>query len=270
MTNTVAALADRESARPRQANEHSRARERLDWHATVWAQKPLLRDIYRGYHERIRAAMSGVDGDALEVGAGHGSFAQFLPDVFVCDIVPCPWLDCAADAGRLPFRAATLANIVLVDVLHHLQDPPGFFNEAARVLAPGGRILILEPYTSPVSWIAWRFSHHERVDTSVRPLAEPSECCGLTSADPWDGNSAIPTLLFWRDLDEFHKRFPSLRVVRRDRFDTLLYPLSGGFEGRQLLPRAAAPLIRTCERLLTPLLWLLAFRCFIIVEKQAG
>ncbi len=263
-TATIPAQAPLRDARPARNDP---ARERLDRRAALWRRRPLIRDIYRRYHAMIRAARSTVPGTAIELGAGHGSMAEYLPGVLSCDIIPCPWLDCAADAVRLPFRDACLSNIIMIDVLHHVEEPRRFFGEAARTLAPGGRILMVEPYASPISRIAWRCFHEEDFDMSARPLQNGPRPGDATLKDPWEANIAIPTLLFWRQIDTFRTAFPGLAVIRRDRFDLLLYPLSGGFERRQLVPSALAPVLRAGERLISPLAWLLAFRCFVVVEK---
>ncbi len=224
----------------------------------------------------IRSELSVVRGPNIEVGAGHGSYAENSPDVISCDIATCPWLDCAADACHLPFRAESLSNIIMIDVLHHLADPIAFFSEAMRTLAPGGRVLMIEPYTSPLSWIAWRYFHDEHIDMSAdlfseevvaEPAALPPIGSGAVAKDPWDANTAIPTLMFWREIGRFRERFPELSVVQRDRFDLLLYPLSGGFEQRPLIPSWCVPTIRWLERSLRPLARMMAFRCMIVVEK---
>ncbi len=248
---------------------HKRARQRLEQHAEIWRGHPLLRRIYRRYHQTLDDTRSCVAGIDIEIGAGHGSFAEFRPDTFSCDIVPCPWLDCAADAAHLPFADESLANIIMLDVLHHVDRPADFFKGAARALAPGGRILLIEPYVSPVSWVAWRFFHHESIDMQARPLGDDGAHTGVRTDDPWDANIAIPTLLFWKDLGAFQRRFPVLSVVRRDRFDLLLFPLSGGFEKRRLVPLALAPVVHALERFLTPLTPMLAFRCLVVIEKTS-
>ena len=247
------------------------ARTRLEHHAAIWNERPLVQQIYRGYHERIRRAMSRVGGAHLEVGAGHGSFAESFDGVVSCDVVPCPWLSCAADASCLPFCDESLANIVMIDVLHHLPGPARFFEEAVRTLAPGGRIVLLEPYVSPVSFLAWRFVHDEDICLRADPLASPKAVPRgeRLPEDPWHANTAIPTLLFWRELPRFSRCFPDLRVLTRERFDTLVYPLSGGFEQRRLLPTWAVPLARRVEMGLNLFAGLLAFRCFIVLEKPA-
>lgn len=50
-----------------------------------------------------------------------------------------------ACAERLPFADGAFACIVMVDTLHHLLDVERAVGEAARVLAPEGRLLIQEP-----------------------------------------------------------------------------------------------------------------------------
>ena len=248
---------------------HARGRARLEAHARIWADRPLVQEIYRGYHKLIDAARSDAAGVDVEIGAGHGSFADYRPETILCDVVPCPWLDCAADAGRLPFADSSLANLIMVDVLHHVKRPDLFLSEAARTLVPGGRIVLLEPYCSTLSGLAYRLFHEEDVWSSARPLEGQAISPDLDGDDPWVSNIAVPTLLFWRDRGAFRRRFPSLAIVKRRRFDFVLYPLSGGFEGRRLIPMSLVPIARIAERLFTPLAGLLAFRCLIVVEKSA-
>ncbi|MFW5916863.1 MAG: class I SAM-dependent methyltransferase [Halorubrum sp.] len=50
----------------------------------------------------------------------------------------------AGDAGRLPFRDASVDAVTVVDAFHHLPDQGAAVREAARVIAPGGAIVIRE------------------------------------------------------------------------------------------------------------------------------
>ncbi len=244
-----------------------KARAKLEAHARTWENRPLVRELYAGYHRMIEEALSAVAGANLEVGSGTGQFATYMPNTLLCDLVPCSWLDLAADATHLPFNNETLANLILLDVLHHIDDVRRFFAETQRTLAPGGRIIMVEPYSSPISWLAWRFIHEEDIDHKANPLEGPALTCP-NSDDPWTANIAIPTLLFWRDLTRFHTEYPGLRVVTRHRFDTIVMPLSGGFEQRPILPHFLAPFMRVLERAISPLNPILAYRCFVVVEKK--
>ncbi|MGH2723852.1 MAG: methyltransferase domain-containing protein [Actinomycetota bacterium] len=51
----------------------------------------------------------------------------------------------AADAAALPFAAPAFTLATCDGVLHHTAEPGAVLAEAARVLLPGGRLLLLEP-----------------------------------------------------------------------------------------------------------------------------
>ena len=48
------------------------------------------------------------------------------------------------DGRSLPVRTGSVDHVLLVEVLHHVDDAPAVLAEAARVLRPGGSILIEE------------------------------------------------------------------------------------------------------------------------------
>ena len=136
---------------------------------------------------------------------------------------------------QLPFNAGAFGGIAMLDVLHHLARPAAFFDEAARVLRPGGRLVMIEPGITPFSWPFYQFLHQEPVDMSVDPLADqPPE----VAEDPFLSNQAIPTLLFRRRRRrlQFAARHPEFRVSDVQTFSLFAYPLSGGFKRWSLLP----------------------------------
>ena len=199
----------------------------------VWDRKPVLRAIYGDIYRHILKAV--VPGPTLEVGGGSGNFKLFRPDTVSSDVLPAPWLDLVCDAQRMPFADASFANIVMVDVLHHIESPLLFLKEAARVLRPGGRLVFCEPAITPLSGPFYRMFHDEPVDMSVDPLA-----VGDISADkdPWDSNQAIPTLLTGRFRDALRHAVPGLELERVERFSFIAYPLSGGFRPWSMIPNA--------------------------------
>lgn len=48
------------------------------------------------------------------------------------------------DGRRLPIRDASVDRVLLIEVLHHVQDADVVLDEALRVLRPGGSILVEE------------------------------------------------------------------------------------------------------------------------------
>jgi SAM-dependent methyltransferase len=57
---------------------------------------------------------------------------------------------------ELPFEAGSFDQVIIRDVVHHLDEPSRFFAECRRVMAPGARIDVLEPcrYNPLVFWHA--------------------------------------------------------------------------------------------------------------------
>ena len=228
----------------------------------AWEERPLVRALYHDWYRLIAARLARGGGPTVELGCGIGTFKEFMPEVVATDVEPSPWADEVVDAQRLPYADGSVRNLVLVDVIHHLEDPVACLAEAQRVLAPGGRLVALEPFCSPLAKVAYTRFHEEHLDASVDPFA------GAQSGDdPWDANIALPTLLFWRDLDRLRRELPQLAVVSRERLAWLVYPLSGGFSGRPLLtPRIGSALLRV-ERAF-PLERLAAFRCLVTLERR--
>src|SRR5688572_17209621 len=98
----------------------------LEHYRSVWAAKPVLRVIYGDFYERMREKCN-PGGPTLEIGAGIGNLSEKLPGLITSDIQFAPWLDLVADAQNLPFADGALGNIVMVDVLHHIEHPLNFF-----------------------------------------------------------------------------------------------------------------------------------------------
>jgi SAM-dependent methyltransferase len=207
--------------------------------------------------------MSTAPGASIELGSGIGRFRELNPHVVTTDVEPTRWADDVVRAEELPYGDGEIANLVLIDVFHHLASPARFLDEAVRVLRPGGRVTVLDPYCSPVSGLLYRAFHRERTDLDGSPFDEDPR----VGEDPFDSNQARATLAFFRARDELHVRWPELRMVERRRLALLAYPLSGGFMGRQLVPDRLG---RALIRLEPALAWAapaLAFRCLVVLER---
>jgi SAM-dependent methyltransferase len=236
----------------------------LTQHRKAWDAKAVLRHIYGDFHRRILGACR--PGLTVEIGAGLGCLKSAAPEVVCIDIQMAPWLDLTADAQRLPFVDARVDNIVMIDVLHHIERPYRFFTEAARVLKLGGQLVMLEPAITFGSWPFYRFFHHEPVDMAADPLAEgkPSP-----NRDPYHANQAIPTLLFKGRPSPFETAFAEFEVAERTWLSFLAYPLSGGYQPWSLIPLWMVRPLLGLESLLEPLLGhLFGFRLFLVLRKR--
>jgi SAM-dependent methyltransferase len=238
--------------------------DRLTAYRTLWQSKPVLRQLYEKDYQAIASRMNA--GRTLEVGGGSGNLKAYRADIISIDIQQTPWLDVVADAHRLPFADGSFDNIVMFDVLHHLESPHIFFQETSRILRPGGRLIAMEPAITPISYVFYKIFHPEPVHIGVDPLAEDR-----LSADrsPWDSNQAIPTLLFRKSPHLLEDAFPQLRIAEVSFRALFAYPLSGGFRRWALLPQGLVqPLVRLEERLMPFLGPFMAFRLLAVVHRN--
>ena len=236
----------------------------LNEHRDAWLEKPSLRAVYHDLYRRMAAEAN--PGRTLEIGGGTGNFKAYMPEVVSTDIQLASWLDVICDAHELPFENQSFDNIVMFDVLHHMERPRLFLSEASRILRSGGRVVLVEPAITPISRIFYTFFHPEPVDMTEDPLADGDRD---RDRDPYDSNQAIPTLLFQRDPDRLTSTFPSFAVKRCQRLSILVYPLTGGFRPWTLVHHAMVlPLLKLEEVLLPLLAPFMAFRLLVVLERK--
>ena len=228
----------------------------------IWKSKKILKRLYHNWYRIIKNALR--PGSILEIGGGSGNLKEFFPDSISSDVVFSPWIDTVLDAHHLPFRDDTFDNIILFDVLHHLHDPSLFFSETQDVLKHKGRIILMEPYTSWMSFFIYRFLHPEDLSLNINPL---NKTCLNKNQKYNFANQAIPGLIFERYRNLFVDKFPNLNIIKKERTDFLIYPLSGGFHHPSLCPLVLYSTFEFLERLLCPLNRILAFRLFVVLEK---
>ena len=232
----------------------------------IWESKPSLRAVYADIYKQMLE--KAANGRILEIGGGSGNFKDFAPTAIASDITFAPWLDLVCDAQRLPFAKNSFGNVVMVDVLHHVENPVKALRGIADVLAPGGRFIMCEPGITPLSGLFYKAFHQEPVDMSVDPMRDGDIS---PNRHPWDSNQAIPTLLTTRFRGELAKQVPELRLVGLDFFSFVAYPLSGGFKRWSLLPIAVARPLLALEWSLRALFGRLAgFRLLAVYEKMPG
>ena len=237
---------------------------KLDIHLETWRRKPVLRAVYESLYHKIATHVR--PGKTLEIGSGIGNL--YLPESSITrlDIQLSSQVDIVGDAHDLPLDDNSFDNIVLFDVLHHLECPLIFFAEAQRVLKPGGRIILVEPAITPFSYPFYHWLHEEPVDMSWQP--DP-KCCPNPQKDPYDSNQAIPTLLFGKYQDHFAADSALSFNLRAKKYLSLfVYPLSGGFKKWSLIPAPLAQTLLKIDDFLALFLGrFFGFRLLVVLEK---
>jgi SAM-dependent methyltransferase len=164
---------------------------------------------------------------AVELGCGAGFSAMYLHSgtLELTDTEPRPWVDRVVDALAMPYADASIDVLIGNNVVHHLAYPGTFFKEAARVLRPGGHLLLQECDASLTTRIALRVTGHEAYDLTADPFDASRPC--NDPRDPWSANCAIPNLLF-DDLARFQTAHPDFDVLERKQSEFFIHFNCGG------------------------------------------
>ena len=188
------------------------------------AKKTALRQYYhREIFDRIIAEMQ--PGPALEIGTGPGFFADYHPGMTGLDVIVAHPSTMAGDVHAMAFSDGAFANVVGVDVLHHLARPGQALSEIARVLKPGGRLILVEPWAGPLGRLFYRYLHHE----DCAPVNDPWRAAFPAGKNAMDGNAMIPWTLLFARQGELIDHAP-LAVRRCEPFGILAYAATGGFQ----------------------------------------
>jgi len=147
----------------------------------VWEPRGALRDLYADRAFKAQVWLDPADpaypgilliersiarlapeltGEFLDVGCGQQPYAKYFAHVArkrACDFDAARGaVDFSCPADRIPLADASLDSILCTEVLEHVPDPRAVWREFARVLKPGGKVLLATPMYWP--------SHEEPYD----------------------------------------------------------------------------------------------------------
>jgi ubiquinone/menaquinone biosynthesis C-methylase UbiE len=133
------------------------------------------------HFRRVVGSFVGNTDRVLDVGCGPGGFTAVLAELAQSVVgldVSQAWVETCTQtfaargltearavlgsSTNLPFPDASFEVATLIDVIHHLDDPGAALREIARVLVPGGRLLVFEPNKwNPVLTLLCVFDRNE-------------------------------------------------------------------------------------------------------------
>jgi SAM-dependent methyltransferase len=196
------------------------------------------------YNWHIQQFPKSKDALVVELGSGGSDLKKYHPSVKTTDILKLPHVDMIVDAHKMPFENNSVDALTMVNVLHHLHSPLDFFKEAQRVLKPGGKIILTEPYVSLVSFPIYTWIHHE-------PCQLNKNIWKLPPGDPLlMSNQAIPTKILFNEWSKIKTSCPRLEKVKVWRHSSLSYFLTGGVSRKGFLPTPLWRLINKVDQVL--------------------
>jgi SAM-dependent methyltransferase len=198
----------------------------------ILRSKPSLRRIYERVYAKMLDAGAAHVGDArvcVELGSGGGFLPELDTAIVASDVKALRGLDLVFDAQDAPFRGASVDVVYAMHVIHHIPDIRRFFVELERVLVPGGALIAVEPYWSPLAKLMYKHMHPE-------PFDEKASEWEFESTSPMSSNQALSYIVLERDRSTFAREFPMFEVVELGAFGGPSYLLTGGIWKRPLLP----------------------------------
>jgi len=131
---------------------------------------------------------------------------------------PSPHIDIEADLnGPLPFEDGRFDTILLTDVLEHIAEPALLWREMARILAPGGSIILAAPFMYCVHEAPHDYARHTEfalrrfcaqtgwMSSSLRHTAEARRFCLISSP-----SILAPRAFFRLCIWPWRRRLPAL------------------------------------------------------------
>lgn len=230
-----------------------------------WQRKPILRTIYRGFHKEIAQHLSGLDSPlVVELGSGIGNIKEVIPHALRTDLFPNPWLDQTENAYALSFGNATVSDLILFDVFHHLRYPGTALKEFWRVLRPGGRVLVFDPFISLLGLVVYGLMHKEPIGWGKAIEWYAPEGWNPSQTDYYAAQGNATRVFFSRITPTLLKGWT---IVTRKRYSAFSYVASGGYSGPQLYPDSLYPKMRALDGLLDNFPAAFATRILAVLER---
>lgn len=147
-------------------------RGRFTQRMNAWRKRTPLNPYWLDWkhlRESVEALVPHATGNLLDVGVSEGPYREIFAHQIsqyvgleypqaILDKQPEMWevqnlnqlVQVFGDGAHLPFRTASVDTVLSTEVLEHVPKPSLLVDEMARVLKPGGRLLITVPFIQPL------------------------------------------------------------------------------------------------------------------------
>jgi SAM-dependent methyltransferase len=243
----------------------SRHNEEIAQNLEHWNKKPSLQKSYRAFHQLVAEQLADVEhGQVVELGSGIGNIKETIPECIRTDLFDNPWIDQVENAYDLSFADASISNLIMFDVFHHLRYPGTALAEAYRACMPTGRLIIFEPCVSLLGSLVYGPLHAEPLAMKDKITWQAPDDWSADDVDYYaaQGNASRVFL-----SNKYHELLKPWSIVHSRRISAFSYVATGGYSMPQLYPDSAYPLMRKLDKLLDYLPWLFATRLLVVLEK---
>ena len=202
----------------------------------------------------------------MEIGSGYGMSEDFIDSEniyrteFMSDVPA--GVHGGIDASNLLFDDHSFASTFAVDAIHHIPDSLMAIKELLRVTKKGGKVILVEPYVSILSYPIYKMFHKEKTSMKL----DISKYKSWVSEVPEDGNQGVmQNILKVIAIDNQQVEFHKLKVVY---FSPLSFFATGGLSRPIPLPMAFIRAIISFEKYIPlAILRVTASRLIVIFEK---
>lgn len=232
----------------------------------LWKSKAVLHRCYIEFHRLMAGYLSNLPGGRIvELGSGMGNIHETIPDCLRTDLFRYPWIDQVENAYKLTFIDASLSDLLMVDVFHHLRYPGAALKEFQRVLKPGGRVIMMEPALGALGCLVYGAFHVEPIGRARDISWFAPEGWNINDIDYYAAQGNAMRIFVQK---HYADRLAEWCIVETKQITALAYAASGGYSGPQLYPTAAYPLVKILEKLLQSFPVLFATRLMVVLEKK--
>ena len=146
-----------------------------------------------------------------------------------------------------------------------MEFPVKAIAEACRVVRPGGRVIIVEPYISYFSFLIYKMFHNEQTTWNYKISSDGS----VTSSTASEGEQATLQSIFYDDIwIRCIKRLAKKELkFQRSYFSPISFFATGGLSNPLPVPAVLISIIIRLEKLLPDrILYFISARQMLIIE----
>jgi SAM-dependent methyltransferase len=112
----------------------------------------MTKHIYKT-RDVVQHALQFITGKTLDLGAGTAKYRHLIKphttEYVTFDMVPGPHVDIVGDILNLSLVSASFDTVISTQVLEHVRRPWVMVSEIARILRPGGVVVVSAPFLVP-------------------------------------------------------------------------------------------------------------------------